>query len=161
MPGKSVPPNESAGLLLFRRQKGKLEVLLGHPGGPYWSRKDKGAWSIPKGRIDQGEDPLAAAKREFEEETGYRPAGKFIPLGEARQPGGKLVRIFAIEGDWDVSKLNSNMFSMQWPPKSGRMAEFPELDQAEWFSIDEASAKILKGQAVFLARLVAAVHRED
>lgn len=146
---------------MFRRQKGTLEVLLGHPGGPYWSRKDNGAWSIPKGHIADGEDALAAAKREFEEETGYRPTGKFITLGEARQAGGKLVRIFAVEGDWDVSKLRSNTFTMQWPPKSGGMAAFPELDRADWFTIEEAADKILKGQSVFLSRLVMAVLGEN
>jgi predicted NUDIX family NTP pyrophosphohydrolase len=141
------------GLLLFRRRAGTTEVLLGHPGGPFWSKKDQGAWTIPKGLATSGETPLAAARREFAEETGYRPQGKAVTLGEARQPGGKLVRVWALKGDWDVAKLRSNSFQMDWPPKSGRRQEFPELDRAEWFGLEEARRKILKGQAVFLDRL--------
>jgi predicted NUDIX family NTP pyrophosphohydrolase len=147
----------SAGILLFRRRVDELQVLLGHPGGPYWANKDDGAWSIPKGGIADGEDLLVAARREFEEEIGYSPDGPFFPLGEARQPGGKVVAIYGVEGDWDPSSLLSNTFSMQWPPKSGRMVDFPELDRAQWFSIEEAERKILKGQAVFLLMLVKAV----
>jgi predicted NUDIX family NTP pyrophosphohydrolase len=147
----------SAGLLLFRRRGAELQVLLGHPGGPYWANKDDGAWSIPKGGVADGENLLAAARREFEEETGHRPDGTFVLLGEAWQPGGKLVVVYAVQGDWDPATLRSNIFSMQWPRKSGRMGEFPELDQARWFSIEEAERKILKGQVVFLSMLVKAV----
>jgi predicted NUDIX family NTP pyrophosphohydrolase len=147
----------SAGLLLFRRRGAELQVLLGHPGGPYWANKDDGAWSIPKGGVADGEDLLVAARREFEEETGYSPDGTFVLLGEARQPGGKLVVVYAVEGDWNASTLRSNMFSMQWPRKSRRMGEFPELDRAQWFSIEVAERKILKGQVAFLSMLVKAM----
>jgi predicted NUDIX family NTP pyrophosphohydrolase len=128
--------------------------LLGHPGGPFWSKKDAGAWTIPKGLIAAGETKLAAARREFAEETGYRPRGRAIALGEARQPGGKLVHIWAIEEDWDAGKLRSNSFEMEWPPRSGRRQQFPELDRAQWFTLAEGRVKILKGQAVFLGRLL-------
>lgn len=143
----------SAGLLLFRKGLGSLEVLLGHPGGPFWSKKDEGAWTVPKGLIAAGENPLAAARREFAEETGYRPRGKAISLGEARQRGGKLVHVWAVEGDWNAGKLLSNSFRMEWPPNSGRWQQFPELDRAAWFTLAAARGKILKGQAVFLGRL--------
>jgi predicted NUDIX family NTP pyrophosphohydrolase len=145
--------NVSAGLLLFRRRPGGPKVLLGHPGGPFWSKKDEGAWTIPKGLIAPGETPLAAARREFAEETGHRPRGRAIALGEARQPGGKLVRIWAVEEDWDAGNLRSNSFEMEWPPRSGRRQQFPELDRAQWFDLAEARVKILKGQTVFLDRL--------
>ena len=147
---------QSAGLLLYRHSRAP-EVLLGHPGGPFWSKKDDGAWTIPKGLISPGETPLAAARREFAEETGYRPRGKALALGEARQPGGKLVHVWAVEDDWDAAKLRSNSFEMKWPPKSGRRQEFPELDRAAWFTLGEARTKILKGQAVFLDRLEAVI----
>jgi predicted NUDIX family NTP pyrophosphohydrolase len=146
--------NRSAGLLLFRQRAGTIEVLLGHPGGPFWSKKDAGAWTIPKGLIAAGETKLAAARREFAEETGYRPRGRAIALGEARQPGGKLVHIWAIEEDWDAGKLRSNSLEMEWPPRSGRRQQFPELDRAQWFTLAEGRVKILKGQAVFLGRLL-------
>jgi len=146
----------SAGLLLFRR-RGALEVLLAHPGGPYWQNKDDSAWSVPKGEIEAGEDELAAARREFAEETGYRPQGHVLSLGSARQPGGKLVHVWAIDDDWDPAQLRSNSFSMEWPPKSGRLQVFPEIDRAGWFALDEARGKILKGQVVFLDRLQAAL----
>jgi predicted NUDIX family NTP pyrophosphohydrolase len=113
--------------------------------------------TIPKGLINSGETPLAAARREFAEETGYWPRGRALALGEARQPGGKLVRIWAVEDDWDVAKLRSNSFEMEWPPKSGRRRQFPELDRAAWFTLSEARGEILKGQAVFLGRLAAAI----
>ena len=145
---QAVSGRQSAGLLLYRRNGNGVEVLLGHPGGPFWRNKDLGSWSIPKGLIAEGEKPLAAARREFTEETGYRPRGKSLPLGEARQPGGKLVQAWAVEGDWDAASLKSNMFEMEWPPRSGRRHSFPELDRAEW------EAKILKGQAIFLTRLL-------
>jgi predicted NUDIX family NTP pyrophosphohydrolase len=150
---KRAAPTQSAGLLLYRRKANGVEVLLGHPGGPFWRNKDVGSWSIPKGLIAEGEASLAAAKREFTEETGHRPHGKFLPLGEARQPGGKLVHVWAVEGNWDAASLKSNTFEMEWPPRSGRRQSFPELDRAEWFDLAEARPKILKGQAIFLARL--------
>lgn len=146
----------SAGLLLYRRCGGQLEVLLVHPGGPLWARKDEGAWSIPKGEPAEGEDGLSAAKREFEEETGATaPAGPFVTLDAVRQAGGKIVDAWAAEGEFDPSGLNSNMFEMEWPPGSGRRQQFPEVDRAEWFTIDEARRKILRGQAPFLDRLAA------
>ena len=146
---------QSAGLLLYRLSQSP-EVLLGHPGGPFWSKKDDGAWTIPKGLIGPGETLLAAARREFAEETGHRPRRKGLALGEARQPGGKLVHVWAVEDDWDAAKLRSNSFEMEWPPKSGRR-QFPELDRAAWFTLGEASRKILKGQDVFLDRLETAI----
>ena len=143
----------SAGVLLFRRVGGEIQVLLAHPGGPFWKNKDDGAWSIPKGEYADDEDPLAAAKREFAEETGLTPLGDFIPLGEVRQPGGKVVTAWALEGDFNTTKLDSNTFSMPWPPRSGKLQEFPEIDRAEWFPLDVARRKILRGQAEFLDRL--------
>jgi predicted NUDIX family NTP pyrophosphohydrolase len=147
----------SAGLLLYRHSDDGIEVLLGHPGGPFWRNRDLASWSIPKGLIAEDETPLAAAKREFAEETGHRPRGKARTLGEARQPGGKIVHAWAIEGDWDADSLKSNMFEMEWPPRSGRRQSFPELDRAGWFGINEAHRKILQGQAVFLDRLLRVV----
>lgn len=140
----------SAGLLLYRRTNGEPEVLLVHPGGPYWAKKDDGAWSIPKGLSDENEDPLAAARREFEEESGQRPEGEFIALGNFRQPNGKMIAVWAIEGDLDLKYFTSNTFAMEWPPKSGRMQAFPEADRAAWFTLDEAAHKILKGQRPML-----------
>src|SRR5204862_1353118 len=124
-------PKISAGLLLYRVHQRATEAFLGHPGGPFWAKKDAGAWSIPKGEIDEGEDPLAAAKREFAEETGLRPDGELIALAPIRQKGGKVVLAWAIEGDCDARTIQSNAFSMEWPPKSGKMAEFPEIDRAQ------------------------------
>jgi predicted NUDIX family NTP pyrophosphohydrolase len=143
----------SAGILMFRRAAGEPEVLLVHPGGPFWRKKDAGAWSIPKGEYEEGEDPLAAAMREFEEETGLRPAGDAVSLGQVRQAGGKLVTAWALEGDCDASTCRSNSFSMEWPKGSGKMSEFPEVDRAEWFALSVAREKILKGQLPFLERL--------
>src|ERR1044071_8798885 len=120
----------SAGLLLFRTRDGALEVLLVHPGGPFWAKKDDGAWSIPKGEIDAGEDPLAAARREVKEEVGAAPDGRFIPLAPVRQPGGKVVHAWAIEADVDATAITSNVFEMEWPPRSGRRRAFPEVDRA-------------------------------
>jgi predicted NUDIX family NTP pyrophosphohydrolase len=143
----------SAGLLLFRRTSAGVEVLLVHPGGPLWAKKDEGAWSIPKGEIDAGEDPLAAARREFEEELGSSVSGEFIALAPIRQASGKIVHAWAVEGDFDSSTLTSGMFSMEWPPRSGRQQEFPEVDRAEWFSLDDASRKINKAQIELLNQL--------
>lgn len=146
---------KTAGLLLFRDTSGSVEVLLVHPGGPFWARKDDGAWSIPKGELGEDEDPLAAAKREFEEETGSSaPGGEIIPLEPLRQPSGKILHAWAIHGDFDPGKLKSNTFSMEWPPKSGRQQDFPEVDRAAWFSIDDAARKILTGQAPLLRQLL-------
>jgi len=146
-------PKRSAGILMFRRRGGEIEVLLMHPGGPFWAKKDAGAWSIPKGEYAQGEDALAVAKREFEEETGARPDGKFLPLGEVVQAGGKIVTAWALEGDFDPATLTSNRFELEWPPKSGRKVSFPEVDRAQWFSPAEARQKILAAQREFMTRL--------
>ena len=146
-------PRESAGILLFRRRDGRIEVFLVHPGGPFWRNKDKGAWSIPKGEVQPGEDPLEAAKREVREETGLELDGEFLELAPRRQPGGKLVRVWALEGDWDPADIASNTFSMEWPPKSGRLQEFPEVDRAAWFDLPTAREKIHQGQIGFLDEL--------
>jgi predicted NUDIX family NTP pyrophosphohydrolase len=148
-------PKRSAGLLMYRRKNNVPEVFLVHPGGPFWAKKDKGAWSIPKGEHEPDDDPLAAAKREFEEETGFAPQGSFLALGEQKQTGGKIVTAWAVEGDCDPSKLKSNTFLLEWPPRSGRMAEFPEVDRWEWFSMDAAQERILSGQKIFLDQLIA------
>lgn len=147
----------SAGVLLYRWKDAALEVFLVHPGGPFWAKKDAGVWSIPKGEYSEDEDPLAAARREFEEETGVAPAGEITELSEVRQAGGKIVKAWAIEGDFDASKLHSNTFEMEWPPKSGKVQEFPEVDRGEWFSIEAARSKINKGQVAFLDELAAKV----
>ena len=149
--------SQSAGLLLFRGRATDPEVLLGHPGGPFWQNKDDGAWSIPKGLIGADEAPLSAARREFAEETGHHPEGVFLPLGEARQPGGKVVQAWAIEGDLDPALIRSNTFEMEWPPRSGRHGTFPEIDRAAWFAVAEARRKILMGQAIFVDRLLEAL----
>jgi predicted NUDIX family NTP pyrophosphohydrolase len=147
----------SAGLLLYRRRSGGIELLLVHPGGPFWRNKDLGAWSIPKGEYAQGEEPLAAAQREFEEETGMRPAGDCIALGELKQRGGKIVTAFALEGDFDPKELRCNSFELEWPPRSGRRQSFPEVDRAQWFSPGEAQRKILPSQSEFITRLLSAL----
>jgi predicted NUDIX family NTP pyrophosphohydrolase len=154
-------PQRSAGLLMYRRAAEGPEVLLVHPGGPFWARKDEGAWSIPKGLLDDGEAPLAAAIREFAEETGLVPAGPYTPLGAFRQPGGKLVLAWAVEGDVDLAALRSNEFSMEWPPRSGRMRQFPEVDRAGWFGPSEATRKILKGQRAIIATLLTTLGSPD
>jgi predicted NUDIX family NTP pyrophosphohydrolase len=144
---------KSAGVLLYKRKHGELRVLLVHPGGPFWAKKDAGAWSIPKGEYVDGEDPEAAARREFEEELGIAPMGNLEPLGEAVQPSRKRVIAFAAEGDLDVAAIRSNTFEIEWPPRSGRKQSFPEVDRAGWFTLEEAREKILSGQRVFLDRL--------
>jgi predicted NUDIX family NTP pyrophosphohydrolase len=144
---------KSAGILLLRESSGTLQVLLAHPGGPVWEKKDAGAWSIPKGEFTDSEEPLSAARREFQEETGFSLTGDPIPLKPLRQPGGKQIFAWAVRGDVDPSTLKSNTFSMEWPPKSGRRREFPEIDRAEWFTLDVAQSKILKGQRGFLEEL--------
>jgi predicted NUDIX family NTP pyrophosphohydrolase len=143
----------SAGILLFRRRP-DLELMLVHPGGPFWAKKDEGAWSIPKGLADEGEDLLAAAKREFLEETGAAVEGECLDLGAHKQPGGKLLAAWAHEGDFEPASLKSNTFAMEWPPHSGKTAEFPEVDKAAWYSLDEALRKVNKGQAPILTALV-------
>ena len=147
--------HDSAGLVIFRRTP-ELAFFLVHPGGPYWTRKDDGAWSIPKGEIEDGEDKLSAARRETLEETGFVPQGKFIRLSPVRQPSGKMVHAWAIEApDLDPAAIKSGVFDMEWPPRSGRRAEFPEVDRAAWFVWPEAQAKILVGQKPILDRLKA------
>lgn len=153
-------PKQSAGLLLFRESHGAIEVLLVHPGGPFWARKDAGAWSIPKGEFDAGEEPLTAARREFEEETGQAVAGEFIALQPVRQPSGKIVHAWAVRADFDPARLRSNTFTIEWPPKSGRSREFPEVDRAAWFTLDEARKKIQPGQRPLLDQLEALLRRE-
>jgi len=148
-----MPRKQAAGLLLFRGVVGALEVLLVHPGGPLWARKDDGAWSIPKGEVEPDEDALAAARREVEEETGARPSGTFIALSPVRQTGGKIVHVWAIESDFDPASLKSNLFEMEWPPKSGNRRSFPEVDRAAWFDLETAGRKILPSQAVVLQHL--------
>ena len=143
----------SAGLLVYRRRPSGVEVFLAHPGGPFWARKDDHAWSIPKGLYDENENPLSAAKREFEEETSMRIDGRFLPLGEFRQPGGKLVTAFAVEADVDETKVRSNRFEMEWPPHSGRRQSFPEIDRSQWFDLATAAHKMHKGQIAILHAL--------
>ena len=147
-----MPKKTSAAILLYRRRD-DLEVFLVHPGGPFWAKKDLGVWSLPKGELDEGEDPLAAAKREFTEETGFPIDGELRPLTPLRQPSGKTIVAWAGEGDCDPAALRSNTFSMEWPPKSGKRQEFPEVDRGAWFTIDEARKRIVKGQEPFLDEL--------
>jgi predicted NUDIX family NTP pyrophosphohydrolase len=147
-------PRRSAGILLHRRGAAGLEVLLVHPGGPLWAKKDAGAWSIPKGEHDDGEDAQACALREFAEETGSAPApGELSDLGTVRQKSGKVVRAWALQGDLDPETVHSNTFTMEWPPRSGRRQDFPEVDRAAWFSLAEARERINPAQAAFLDRL--------
>lgn len=155
-----MPKANSAGLLLYRNNRpGALEVLLVHPGGPFWARKDEGAWSIPKGEFEAGADALEAARREFLEETGSRIEGAFVALTPLRQPSGKLVYAWAVEGNLDTSSIRSNTFSIEWPPRSGRQQEFPEIDRAAWFDIAAARQKILAGQRGFLDELETGVNQ--
>jgi len=146
-------PKKSAGLLLFRETSGVLEVLLVHPGGPYWAGKDAGAWSIPKGEFEKDEAPLNAARREFEEETGMSVTGDFVALQPVQTPSGKEIHAWALRADLDPARLRSNTFSLEWPPKSGQLRDFPEVDRAQWFTLEEARSKILKGQAPLLEQL--------
>jgi predicted NUDIX family NTP pyrophosphohydrolase len=148
-------PKHSAGVLVYRTRDGVVEVLIAHPGGPFWARKDDGAWSIPKGEYADGEDPWAAAQREFLEELGLPvPAGPRLDFGSLKQPSGKVVTAFAVEGDLDVAEARSNTFEMEWPRGSGKMREFPEVDRVGWFAIAQARTKLLKGQLPFLDRLM-------
>lgn len=150
-------PKRSAGLMLFRRTNAGIEVFLVHPGGPFWAKKDAGSWSIPKGEYAGGEDPLDAARREFQEETGFTTNDdlpRFISLGEVKQPGGKIVSAWALECDCDPAQLRSNTFQLEWPPRSGRKIEVPEVDRGCWYSIDGARVRLLSGQVAFLDRLL-------
>jgi predicted NUDIX family NTP pyrophosphohydrolase len=152
-------PKLSAGIVLFRHRPATVEVMLVHPGGPFWAKKDLGAWSIAKGLADEGENLLEAAKREFLEETGMAVDGDFLELGAHKQAGGKTIVAWAHEGDFDTASLKSNAFAIEWPPRSGRTAEFPEADRAAWYSIDEALMKINKGQRPIIAALEALLVR--
>lgn len=149
----------SAGILMYRFRKDTLEVFLVHPGGPFWARKDKGAWSIPKGLCEPGEDPLTAARREFTEETGFSVSGRFVELTPRRQTSGKRVLAWAVEGDADPADLKSNPFTLEWPPRSGRLRSFPEVDRAGWFPLDVARQKLVKGQVGFVDELEALIGR--
>jgi predicted NUDIX family NTP pyrophosphohydrolase len=151
-------PKRSAGILLYRRRGEDLEVLLVHPGGPFWAKKDLGAWSIPKGEYDQGEDPRRTALRELEEETGHRlPDAGLLELGEIRQRGGKVLSAWAAPGDLDADVITSNTFTIEWPPRSGNQREFPEVDRAGWFDVPTARDKVLAAQAELIDRLVSAL----
>jgi predicted NUDIX family NTP pyrophosphohydrolase len=143
-------PKQSAGLLMYRRRSGGLEVFLVHPGGPFWAKKDLGAWTIPKGEYEAEEDPLAAAQREFEEETSFVPSGPFLPLGTVRLASGKTVMAWAFEGDCDPARLVSNTCEIEWPPRSRRRLEIPEVDRGEWFSLEQAYGRIRKEQGTLL-----------
>ena len=148
-------PKKSAGLLLYRRSPSEIEVLLAHPGGPFWKNKDASAWTIPKGEFDDAEDPLAAAKREFAEEMGSAaPDGNYIALEPIKQKNGKLVYAWAVEGDFDPSNLHSNTFELEWPPKSGLMQETPEVDRAEWFAPEIAKQRMFSGQSALVDELI-------
>ena len=157
-----MAPRRSAGILLHRVRDGSLEVLLGHMGGPFWARKDDAGWSVPKGEHDADEEPDAAARREFTEELGVPvPEGDWLDLGEARQPSGKVVHVFAIAGAIDLDAVTFGEFEMEWPPRSGRTQAFPELDRVAWFDLPTAARKLLKGQRVFLDRLASHILATD
>jgi predicted NUDIX family NTP pyrophosphohydrolase len=147
-------PKTSAGILLYRRKDNEFRVFLVHPGGPFFEKKDEGAWSVPKGEIDEGEGALGAARREFKEETGCGLEGKFVPLSPVTQRGGKIVLVWAVEGDCDADAIRSNTFVLEWPPKSGRVRDFPEVDRAGWFTVDEAKKKINPAQAALVDELL-------
>ena len=138
---------------MYRYRNSLWELFIVHPGGPFWSKKDDGAWSIPKGEYEEGEDPLEAAKREFHEETGFTAAGEFRPLSARKQPSGKIISAWAFEGDFDEKRIKSNTFTMEWPPRSGKSAEFPEVDRAAWVTVEVAKRKLLKGQRGFVDEL--------
>lgn len=158
LPSRPRRHARSAGILLYRQRGARLEVLLVHPGGPFWIKRDLGAWSIPKGEYEPGEEPLAAARREFEEELGTAPPeGPTEDLGEIRQKGGKTVRAWGLEGDLDATAILSNTVSIEWPPRSGKLIDVPEVDRAEWFALEEAQERINPAQAELLDRLVGAV----
>ncbi|HWE96003.1 MAG TPA: NUDIX domain-containing protein [Tepidisphaeraceae bacterium] len=146
-------PQVSAGLLMYRIRRGTREVLLVHPGGPFFRKKDDGAWTIPKGQAATGEELLEAAKREFQEETGFAPVGQFLELAPIKQKSGKTVHAWAVEGDLDATAIRSNTFTMEWPPKSGKQVEFPEVDRAEWFDLETARKKIIPAQAALIVEL--------
>ena len=146
-------PKISAGLLMHRTREGRLEYFLVHPGGPFWARKDAGAWFIPKGEVNPGETFFEAAKREFEEEIGFEPKADFLPLGHVKQKSGKVVHAWAFEGDCDPSAIKSNTFTLEWPPKSGKQREFPEIDRAAFFNIEQAKNKIHPAEFAFVERL--------
>jgi predicted NUDIX family NTP pyrophosphohydrolase len=148
-----VSKKASAGLVIYRRSGAATEVFLVHPGGPFWQAKDLGAWSIPKGELTPDEDPLTGARREVREETGLDVSGEFRPLVPLRQPSGKIVHAWAVEGDCDPARITSNTFSLEWPPRSGSVQAFPEIDRAAWFSLDQAGERITKGQRGFLDQL--------
>ena len=150
-------PQKSAGILLYRIQQNNIEIFLVHPGGPFWSKKDDGAWSIPKGEFNENEEPLAAAKREFEEETGIKISGDFMQLSPVKQKGGKMVYAWAVEGDIDPEKIKSNSFELEWPPRSGKMKSFPEIDKAGWFHLSDAQKKILEAQSALIRELVSKI----
>jgi len=149
----------SAGILIYRQGAAGIEVFLVHPGGPYWAKKDDGAWSVPKGECDAGEAGLAAARRELAEETGLRPEGDFLGLGSFKQSSAKWVEVWAVQGNADPARLNSNTFTMEWPPRSGQIKPFPEVDRAGWFTLAEAARKLVKGQVPILAALAAGLGR--
>jgi len=151
----------SAGILMYRREGEEILLLLVHPGGPFWAKKDFGSWSIPKGEYAESEDAFAAAKREFAEETGYEPEGKFQSLGEITQSGGKRVAAWAVSGDFDPQTLSSNRFEMEWPPRSGQIRSFPEVDRAAWFTAAEARERLLRAQTTFIDRLLDRIREED
>lgn len=152
--------NQSSGVLLYRQKNHQLQVLLVHPGGPFWKKKDLGAWSIPKGEFE-AEDPLSAAKREFEEETGTTVHGEMITLTPQEQKGGKVVHAWAVEGDLNPEEIRSNTFEMEWPPRSGKKQEFPEIDKAKWFPVQEALQKINQAQATFIQELIEKLDIQD
>jgi len=143
----------SAGIVLYRKRDTGIEVLIVHPGGPFWAKKDEGAWSIPKGEYTEGEDPLSVAKREFYEETGFEVSGRCVELPPAKQPSGKVIRVWAVEGELDTASIRSNSFSLEWPPKSGRVQSFPEVDRALWCRLALARTKLILGQRILLDEL--------
>ncbi|HYQ01450.1 MAG TPA: NUDIX domain-containing protein [Polyangiaceae bacterium] len=149
-----MPPKRSAGILLYRRQEGRIEVLLVHPGGPFWGNKDQGAWFIPKGELEEGEQPLSAAMREFREELGFEPpSGTPLDLGTVKNKSGKLIYAWALQGDFDLAGFKSNTFTLEWPPRSGKMREFPEIDRAAFFSLPDAEPKLHSAELPLLERL--------